>query len=292
MSRINIIALIAFVGFLVWVFLFPKDSIKPIQRGAMSLLKPAIESSGKLDKSVESFGDKLSKTEIRTMLEEVTLERDRLRLEVLKVDELYSENQALRQALNYVRNSPLQLVPARVINRKPSTWYNTIIIDKGENAGIVPDSPVIVPIEDQAGLVGKVSEAVGEDSSVVILLSDEMCQVAARIEGTTEQGILSGQRGALRMMPDLDLKHLSKSISVPEGRLVITSGAGGIFPENLFLGRIKTFTPGPITGEAKIEAGVNFDVLRNVFVVLPEENEEANNAKSSSRVEPPIRAIP
>lgn len=292
MSRINILALMAFVGFLVWVFLFPKGSIQPIQRGAMTLLEPAIEASGELESSVESFSGKLTRPELRTKLEEATLERDRLRLEVLRVDELYAENQALRQALNYVRNSPLQLVPARVINRKPATWYNTLIIDKGSAAGIVPDCPVIVPIEEQAGLVGKVSEVIGADASVIILVSDEMCQVAARIEGTTEQGILSGQRGALRVMPDLDLKYLSKSISVPEGRLVITSGAGGIFPENLFLGKIKSFTPGPITGEAKVEAGVNFDVLKNVFVVLPEGNEEEHPAKPPGGGESPKKAAP
>ena len=55
----------------------------------------------------------------------------------------------------------------------------------------------------------------------------------------------------------------------------ITSGAGGLFPENLLLGRIKEFKTGAITGEAVVEAGVNFDVLENVFVVLPEEDLES-----------------
>lgn len=271
MSRVNVIVLIGFVGLLIWVFLFGQDTVARIQRGAQSAFNPVISGANKVEEVVTGLGkETLSVVELSARLEAAELERDRLRLEVLRLDELVAENDALRRALNYVENSPLKLVPARVISRKPSNWYNTLVIDKGRAANVAPDSPVIVPIGDQAGLVGKVSEVVGDDSSVVILLSDEVCKVSARIEGTAEQGILSGQRGALRVMPDLNLGYLSKDAVVPEGRLVITSGAGGLFPGNLLLGRVKTFTSGPLTGEATVEPAVNFDVLTNVFVILPE----------------------
>jgi rod shape-determining protein MreC len=271
MSRINIIVLIGFVGLLVWVFLFGQETVSQIQRGAQSAFSPVISGANKVEEVVTGLGkETLSVVELSSRLEEAELERDRLLLEVLRLDEIAEENNALRRALNYVENSPLKLVPARVISRKPSNWYNTLVIDKGHAAKITPDCPVIVPIGDHAGLVGKISEVVGEDSSVVILLSDEVCQVSARIEGTAEQGILSGQRGALRVMPDLKLGYLSKDAVAPTGRLVITSGAGGLFPGNLLLGRVKTFAPGAISGEATVEPAVNFDVLTNVFVILTE----------------------
>ena len=277
MSRINIIALVAFVGLLVWIFLFGQDAVQRIQRGAMSVFSPMASGAQKAEDSIQGFGEKLSADELREMV----AERDRLRLEVLRVDELQEENNALRDALNYVRNSPLQLVPARVISRKPNTWYNTLMIDKGIVDGIRTDSPVIVPVGDQAALVGKVSDVLGENTAVVILLSDETCQVSARIEGTTEQGILFGQRGALRMMPDLKVKYLSKDAMVEPGRHVISSGAGGLFPENLLLGKIKEFKPGAITGDAVVEAVVSLDVLKNVFVVIPESVEPVNPTEPS-----------
>lgn len=276
MSRVNIIILIAFVGLLVWVFLFGPEKVSQIQRAFQSGFGPVITGANKVEDAVTEFGeDSMTGAELREQLETAEVERDRLRLEVLNLDELVEENNALRRALNYVERSPLKLVPARVISRKPSNWYNTLVIDKGHNAAIAPDSPVIVPLGERAGLVGKVSEVVGDDSSIVILLSDEVCQVSARIEGTTEQGILIGQRGALSTMPDLKLKYLSKHAVAPPGRLVITSGAGGLFPENLLLGRVKSFEPGPINGEAVVEAAINFDVLRNVFVILPEPSDSA-----------------
>ncbi|MCB1062447.1 MAG: rod shape-determining protein MreC [Verrucomicrobiae bacterium] len=288
MSRINIIVLIAFVGLLVWVFLFGQDTVSSIQRGAQSFFGPVISGANKVEETVSGIGNEtLTSVELRSELDQAERDRDRLKLEVLKLDELVEENNALRQALNYVERSPLKLVPARVISRKPSNWYNTLVIDQGHASAIAPDSPVIVPVGEQAGLVGKVSQVIGNDSSVVILLSDEVCQVSARIEGTTEQGILTGQRGALSIMPDLRLKYLSKNAVAPAGRLVITSGAGGLFPENLLLGRVKQFEPGPLTGEAVVEAAVNFDVLKNVFVILTESTGKAagGEAPEASRID-------
>jgi rod shape-determining protein MreC len=293
MSRINIIVLIGFVGLLVWVFLFGQGTVSRIQRGAQSAFNPVITGANKVEEVVTGLGkETLSAVDLKARLEETELERDRLRLEVLRLDEIAEENNALRRALNYVENSPLKLVPARVISRKPSNWYNTLVIDKGRAANIAPDSPVIVPIGDHAGLVGKVSEVVGDDSAVVILLSDEVCQVSARIEGTAEQGILSGQRGALRVMPDLKLGYLSKDAAAPPGRLVITSGAGGLFPGNLLLGRVKTFTPGAITGEATVEPAVNFDVLTNVFVILPEPANQVDGKEDEGKPDSLERATP
>ena len=60
-------------------------------------------------------------------------ERDRLKLEVIQLDEIVRENNELRRALQYVEKAPLEVVAARVINRKPSNWYSTLIIDKGSD---------------------------------------------------------------------------------------------------------------------------------------------------------------
>jgi len=126
--------------------------------------------------------------------------------------------------------------------------------------------PFVEHLAEGGHLVGKVAQ-VGEDSSVVILLSDEVCQVSARVMGTTEQGILSGQRGALNAAPELKLRYVSKDAAISPGDVVISSGVGGVFPENLLLGQVKEFSRGPIAGEAAVTSKVDFAVLKNVFVV-------------------------
>ena len=42
---------------------------------------------------------------------------------------------------------------ANVIGKDPSLWYETIEVDKGSNAGVKPNDPVIGP----GGLVGEVT---------------------------------------------------------------------------------------------------------------------------------------
>jgi len=279
MSRLNLIFLIGFVGIFVWITLFQPDAIGRIQSGAMVVFRPFLEASDRLDSAVDAAGrESLAPAQLRERLAKVKRERDRLRLEVIQLDELRRENNQLRRALRYREQSPLRLVAARIINRKPTNWYNTMVIDKGSSAGIEPDSPVIVPVGERAGLVGKVSEVVSPHSAVVLLLTDEMCQVSARLENSQEQGILSGQRGALHTMPNLRLRYLSKEVEAAPGRRVLSSGTGGLFPPDLLLGTVLSLEVGAIDAEATVEPSVDFDELLDVFVVLPSRPDEGKDS--------------
>jgi rod shape-determining protein MreC len=101
----------------------------------------------------------------------------------------------------------------------------------------------------------------------VILLTDELCRVSARIEGTLEQGILSGERAALDIKPDLRLRFLSLNAVINAGASVYSTGEGGVFPKDLLLGRVKRFENKEITGEAIIEPAVDFSTIEHVFVI-------------------------
>ena len=273
MSRLNIIFLISFVGLLIWITLFQPDAVGKIQRGAMVALRPFMKASNELDKTVDGFGtESLSPAQLREKLAAVEQDRDRLKLEVIQLDEILAENNQLRSELPFTTKPPPRLVAARIISRKPSHWYNTIVIDKGSIDGIHEDSPVIVPLGDEAGFVGKVSEVVGPHSAVVLLLTDEMCQVSAKLQNSQEQGILSGQRGALRALPNLKLRYLSKEAAAGPGLKVFSSGTGELFPPNLLLGEVISLTVGIIDAEATLKPSLNFDNLVDVFIILPSES--------------------
>ncbi|MEM6915281.1 MAG: rod shape-determining protein MreC [Verrucomicrobiota bacterium] len=270
MSRLNIIALIVFAGLLIWVTLFQPGAVSRIQNGAMVVFEPFMKASSRLESGVETVGtESLSPVQLQSLVADLERERDRLKLEVIQLDEIIRENNQLRRALQYVEKAPLEVVAARVINRKPSNWYSTMVIDKGRSHGVQVDSPVIVPVGESAGLVGKVSEVIGANSALVLLLTDEMCQVSAKLQNSQEQGILSGQRGALRAMPNLRLRYLSKEAEAGTGRRVLSSGAGGLFPPDLLLGEVTSFEIGAIDAEAVVKPSVNFEELVDVFVVLP-----------------------
>ena len=270
MSRLNLLFVGLFVGILIWISFFEADKVQRIQNGALKIFSPFTRAAGTIAEASSSMGsDKMSYSELDESYEAVRRERDRLQLEVLQLDELLIENNELRRALQYKARSPFSLLPARVINRKPLNWYNTMIIDKGYKDGLEADLPVIAPLGNQAGLVGKISEVIGPHSSVVLLLTDEMCQVPARIRGTEEQGIVNGHRAPVKTMPDLKLRFLSKEADISAGDLIVSSGIGEVFRGDLVLGMVKEFKRGVIDTEATLVPSVDFEKLRDVFVIMP-----------------------
>src|SRR6185503_10847952 len=53
-----------------------------------------------------------------------------------------AENQRLKALLNLREQINVQSIPARVIARDPSVWFNTITINQGSSSGIAVNMPV------------------------------------------------------------------------------------------------------------------------------------------------------
>ena len=168
----------------------------------------------------------------------------------------------LRHALNYRERSLFRLVPAEIISRDSSTWWRTVTINRGEEDGIAPEMPVLT----DEGLVGRTT-TVSPNIAVVLLISDENCRVAVSVEGTREQGIVTGERVA-GVSPLLDLNFLSKQAELKPGQKVYTSGVGGVFPSGLFVGTIRSFQVRALDSQAKLAPAVDLAKLEDVFVVV------------------------
>ena len=75
-------------------------------------------------------------------------------------DAALAENVQLRKLVNLDQNvgaDAFQPIAARVIARSPTLWYATLNIDKGSNAGVHLDDPVM----NGDGLVGRISDVTG-----------------------------------------------------------------------------------------------------------------------------------
>ena len=62
-----------------------------------------------------------------------------------------SENERLKGLLNLNEKIDIRSVPARVIARDPSVWFNTITINRGTSSGIEVNMPVVTG----GGIVGR-----------------------------------------------------------------------------------------------------------------------------------------
>jgi rod shape-determining protein MreC len=264
MKPLNLIALLLFLGGAVWAITQSNRSVREIQNLYFSAMAPFLKSGSKIETHARKFLDETHHSKAL----EVELEATRNELAKLRVIEsrfraLESENATLRHALDFKKTTQFVVIPAQVIRRHPTTWWQTVDIDAGEERGIGTQLAVL----SNDGLVGKIDRP-DHGRSSVILLTDEKCQVSARVENSPEVGILSGQRGRFDGNPLLRLKFLSTDAALRPGQRVFTTGRGGIFQPNILLGTIESVEKGTLDSEALVRPSVNFADLGTVFVVL------------------------
>jgi len=263
MKKLNIIALLIFLAGVVSIFTLDTPMTREIQGKVMNLFSPFIHSSAAIEQTAAGvMAPPLDVKQVKRDNDDLRVQVERLRIIQQKYNQIIEENAKLRQLIEFRQSKPFKMTAAKVIRRNSSTWWNSLIIDKGSLDGIGTDSPVITSI----GLVGKTS-TLSPHMTKVILLTDELCSVSAKIEGTLDQGILYGERAGLDIKPDLRLRFLNLNSTINAGSSVYSTGEGGVFPKDLLLGRVKRFENKEITGEAIIEPAVDFSVLEYVFVI-------------------------
>ncbi|MGD7653638.1 MAG: rod shape-determining protein MreC [Verrucomicrobiales bacterium] len=266
MKPLNLIALLLFLAGAVWALTRSDRSVREIQTAYFSAISPFLKSGSKLETRAHAFlKETRHSKELETELEATKQQLGRLRIIESRFRALEHENRQLRQALDFKKATQFDVVAARVIRRNPTTWWQTVEIDAGSNRGIGTQLSVL----SNDGLVGKIDrlDASGERSTV-LLLTDEKCQVSARVEGSPEVGILSGQRGGFDGTPVLRLKFLSPNAAARPGQRVFSTGRGGVFQANVLLGTIDSVEQGALDSEALVRPSVNFANLGAVFVVL------------------------
>ncbi|MGC7869981.1 rod shape-determining protein MreC [Desulfosporosinus sp. SYSU MS00001] len=160
-------------------------------------------------------------------------------------------------------------VGASVINRNPTTWYRTLTVNRGGQDGVQVNDPVIGDL----GLVGKVV-SVSPTTSEVLMILDGEGEVSAVVRGSTGNGtfgIVQGtyKRGS-RLTPEGNLEMLfRRADNVNVGNLVLTSGQGGVYPQDVPIGKVKQIEldPSGLLKTAYIEPLVDFDSLEEVYIV-------------------------
>ena len=263
MSRTSAIALIIFIIAVGYLFSFGADGTRKLQAGFYQLLAPFLRSGSGLEKQITSVRSGLKSLEqLESDNANLRVENRSLRATNEALRDVEREVNRLRHALNYRQRSDFKLVPAQIITRDSGTWWRTVTVNRGREDGVEADMPVLT----DEGLVGKTTTVSG-NISVILLVSDENCRVAASVEGTREQGIVTGERVAGAVAPLLDLNFLSKQADLKPGQKVYTSGVGGVFPSGLLVGTVQSFRVRELDGQARLTPAVDLARLEDVFIV-------------------------
>lgn len=190
---------------------------------------------------------------LQDLLQKLLLENQLLR-------EKAKENRRLRDLLRFKREISSPIIPAEIIGRDPTSWFRTLLIDKGASAGIRPGLAVIT----SNGVVGQLL-TVGQAASKVLLIVDGDSAIDALIQRSRSRGIIEGRTESL-----CELRFVAKTEDVIIGDLVVTSGLNGIFPKGVLMGKVAKVNKQTKGFFQKIEVApaVNFSKLEEVLVVL------------------------
>jgi rod shape-determining protein MreC len=263
MRPLNLLAFLLFLWGAAWALTRSERTVREIQRTYYSWLTPFLNAGSKMETEARAFLHEVDHSkELEEELRIIRTDYERLKQVEAHSLEVDAENARLRRALDFQKRMDFKASAARVIRRQPTTWWQTVEIDRGSEDGVAVHQPVVA----DGGLVGKV-DRVGDKLSSVILLTDEACQVSVQVEGTPEVGILSGQRGQYEREPLLRLRFLSAKARISPGTRVFTTGLGGLFPPNVLVGTIESVEPGTLDTEALVRPSVDFTDLGTVFLL-------------------------
>ena len=266
-GRLLIIVLIVTSLFLITLDLRGVKVIDGIRVGTQTALTPVQKAGSWLISPLRNFiSDVTHLGRTRNQIERLKSENDRLRLKLQNRKTADAQLSQLKGVLDLAGKAGFKVVSARVISQGSSTSFaQTITIDAGTNSGIKKNMTVISGF----GLVGVVKYAY-PNSALVQLASDPSFRIGARIAGSQQIGILSGQgtrKGVLQL--------LDNTTQVSVGDVIVARGSqnGRPFVPGVPIGEVTKVdnSPGSVTQTADVKFYSNFTSLGVVSVVVSDE---------------------
>ncbi len=187
-------------------------------------------------------------------------EVSRLQSEILELQQQLVETDILYALLDFARENPDNTyIAASIIGKDPSPFLNYVIIDKGSDEGIFKGMPVVT----EQGLVGSI-DAVTASAARIKLITDQSSVVNVKLQQSKTEAQVQGS-----ITGDITLEMVNPSVELIESDLVFTSGMGGTFPPEIFIGQVLTpqINENALFQTASIQPSVDFQNLRAVLVI-------------------------
>ena len=166
---------------------------------------------------------------------------------------LKMKNSEYKNLLNISDDIEYNFVTSKIISRSNLSYTKSVILASGKNDNITLGSPVIY----QNTLLGFINE-LGNTSSRLISITDGTVKIPSIIFEKNLNIIVSGNNDKY-----LEILNLNNFPNIKDGDKVFTSGDGNKFPENLFIGTIKTKK----NGDYIVEPSLDINRLNYVYIL-------------------------
>ncbi len=195
------------------------------------------------------------------------------RARIQQLSEKAAGVERLKALLQFKEQSPYKTVAAQVIASSPQEGSTTIVIDRGQDAGLEADMPVITP----EGVVGKIASAYAHTAQV-LLITDPTCGVGCLLEKSRIQGILKGSS-----RDQCELHYVMDDQKVPAGEAIITSGMDQVYPKGLLVGHVVESQEGNIYRRITVKPAASLNRLEDVLVLFKSTSTQEEVAHHRSR---------
>ena len=273
-GRLLIIVLIVTSLFLITLDLRGVQVIDGLRTGTQTALTPVQKAGSWAISPLRNFlSDVTSLGRTRNKIERLQAENDKLRLSLQNRKNADALLKQLQGVLDLAGTAGYKVVGAKVISQGSTTSFTqSISIDVGSNSGVRSNMTVL----SSYGIVGVV-KYVYPNSALVQLASDPAFRIGARIAGSQQIGILSGQgtrRGVLQL--------LDNRTQIKKGDVLLARGSQGgrPFVPGVPIGSVTDVdnSPGAVTQTAEVKFYTNFSTLGVVAVVVSGEGTDPRDA--------------
>ncbi|MBR4077272.1 MAG: rod shape-determining protein MreC [Oscillospiraceae bacterium] len=199
-------------------------------------------------------------------------ENENLRAQIAELEQQVRDNQQaseenikLRELLNLSqKHTDFVFESAKVVSWNASNWASTFTISKGSEAGLEVGDAVVT---EYGVLVGTVAE-LGTNWAIVDTVVDIGTSIGVLVGAEETSAMLLGDY-TLMSSQYMKISFVAESGQVITGDIVVTSGAGGAYPQGLILGTVSSVHT-EAAGQfeyAVVEPFTDLNSLTQIFVI-------------------------
>jgi len=263
-ARLLLVILIVTSLFLITLDLRGVKVIDGFRQGTQTILSPFQRAGAVvLNPLGDFFSDVTHLGRTRGQIEKLEAENANLKIKLLNRKNADGQLEQLKDILDLAGTAGYKVVNAKVISHGSSQSFSqTLTIDSGSNAGIKKNMTVL----SQFGIAGVVKD-VYPNSALIQLASDPSFKMGARIAGSQQIGILSGQGNHSATLQLLDN---STTVNIGDVLLARGSSSNRPFVPGVPLGYVSRVdnSAGAIAQSAVVRYYTNFSTLGVVAVVV------------------------
>lgn len=285
-ARLLLVVLIVTSLFLITLDLRGVKVIDGFKQGTQSVLSPFQRAGAVVLNPIKDFFSDVSNLgRTGNQIEKLEAENARLKVTLLNRKNADAQLEQLKDILDLAGIAGYKVVNAKVISQGSSQSFSqTLTIDSGSKAGIRKNMTVL----SQYGIAGVVKD-VYPNSALIQLASDPAFKIGARIAGSQQIGILSGQGNRSATLQLLDN---STTVSVGDVLLARGSSSNRPFVPGVPLGYVSRVdnSAGAIAQSAVVRYYTNFSTLGVVAVVVGRPSSNPGDALVPAK--PQVTPIP